>query len=350
MKRMSVLLIVLMAAMRAFGATDFKVSPSLGTVLGNDTVTLHTNATLPSCNPCTVNVTFGGGRGRNAKIIDRNTVTVTTPGHLRGVVDVVLTVENATYTATGGFGFFGFGGPIERQNYEAVLIPVTVAPSNPVNGANGSRWLTELWLRNAGTRAVEYFYGYPNCTESCTGDSPFPYITPLTTVTVAGGLTDGSLAYLQRGGADSFSLSFRVRDISRASDNAGTDIPIVREEDFRSTAIELLNVPIDSITRTALRIYDVDALAARDATVRVFAMTGGNAVALRTVTLTPRDRPQAGFVLLSSYSVIPDLKSALPELPDGRYRVEVIPNNFTGWAFTASTNNDTQLVTTVTPQ
>ncbi len=348
MKRTFLILAALMAACAATAA-DLTVSPRVGTVLGNDLITLRTASPLP-CDTCSVTVAFGDSRGRSAKIVDRNTVTVFSPPHARAVVDVVLTAGSTTYIAGGGFSFSGYGGAIARENYQAVLIPIVVAPDNPVGGANGSRWLTQLWLRNAGSRPVEYFYGYPACSENCTGDAPFPYMTPGTSVASPGGITDGSLAYLQRGGADSFSLSFRVRDVSRTNENAGTDIPIVREDDFRATPIELLNVPIDSITRTALRIYDVDALAVRNATVRVFAMTGGDPVGIKSVTLTPRDNPRSGFVGLASYALISDLRSAFSDIPDGRYRVEVIPSGFNGWAFTASTNNDTQLVTTVTPQ
>ena len=39
-------------------------------------------------------------------------------------------------------------------------------------------------------------------------------------------------------GADAVSLSLRVRDVSRSTENAGTDIPVVREEDFRAAVNE----------------------------------------------------------------------------------------------------------------
>src|SRR6185369_8100045 len=129
-----------------------------------------------------------------------------------------------------------------------------------------------------------------------------------------------------------------------------TDIPLVRDVDFRSTPIVLLNVPIDSLSRTGLRVYDTDAKSETTANVRIFPMAADTPAATTTMTLTPRSTAQRGFLLLASYAFIPDLRAAFPQLPDGRYRIEVTPVKFTGWAFASSTNNDTQLVTTVYPQ
>jgi len=351
-----VLLALLAITTSAWAANDLTVSPRLGTVLGNDTVTIHLNTPLvcPTCTlPTTAVVGFGDARGRNVTIVDRNTITVTTPSHQRGVVDVVVTSGSLTLTGTGQFSFSGWGGAIARENYEAVLIPISVAPGTPIPGANFSQWISELWVRNSASRTVEYFLGFPQCNQlvnTCTGDSPFPSILPMTSVASAGGITDGTLAYVQRGGSDTFSLSLRVRDVSRTNENAGTDIPLVREEEFRKTPIQLLNVPIDSLSRTSLRVYDTEGKADTTANVRIYAMTGGDPLASTKLTLLKRGTVSSGFTTLASYVFISDLHTTFPQLADGRYRVEVIPANFLGWAFASSTNNDTQLVTTVTPQ
>ena len=355
MSRRLFLIVVIALAAHAYAASDFTVTPHIGSVIGNDDITIHLNQQMvcAACAlPTSADVSFGGARGRNPKIIDRFTIVVTTPPALAGVVDVVVQVNGLRLTATNAFTFSGMGGLIARENYEAILIPIAVAPDNPIPGANGSRWITELWVRNAATHAVEYFYGLPDCPSPCPGpNTPFPYVTPGTSVAQPGGIADGTLAYVQRGSADAFTLAMRVRDISRSNENAGTDIPLVRDEDFRTTPIELLNVPIDSLSRTGLRVYDTEAKSETTATVRIFAMNSDAApVVTTTMTLTPRDTADRGFLRLASYAFISDLRAAFPQLPDGRYRVEVTPVKFNGWAFASSTNNDTQLVTTVYPQ
>jgi hypothetical protein len=354
MHRPLILLAALAIAVNVYAASDFTVTPHIGSVIGFDNITLHLNLPLV-CAACALppsaDVAFGGARGRNPQIVDRFTITVTTPAAQAGVVDVVVQAGGLRLTATNAFTFSGWGGLIARENYEAVLIPISIAPDTPIPGANGSRWITELWVRNAASHAVEFFYGLPDCVGNCTGNVPFPYITPATSAAQPGGVTDGTLAYVQRGSADTFTMSMRVRDVSRTGENAGTDIPLVREDDFSSTPIELLNVPIDSLSRTGLRVYDTDAKSETTATVRIMPMTGDTTpIVTTTMTLTPRDTAQRGFLRLASYAFISDLRTAFPQVPEGRYRIEVTPVKFTGWAFASSTNNDTQLVTTVTPQ
>src|SRR3954451_2265822 len=245
MSRRLFLIVALALAANVYAASDFTLTPHVASVIGYDNVTIHLNAPLvcAACAlPASADVAFGGARGRDPKIVDRFTITVTTRPAQAGVVDVVGQVGGLRLTASNGFTFSGMGGLIARENYEAILIPIAVAPDNPIPGANGSRWMTELWLRNAAPHAVEYFYGFPDCPTPCPGpNTPFPYVTPATAVSQPGGVADGTLAYVQRGSADTFTLAMRVRDISRSNENAGTDIPLVRDEDFHTTAIELLN-------------------------------------------------------------------------------------------------------------
>jgi hypothetical protein len=63
--------------------------------------------------------------------------------------------------------------------------------------------------------------------------------------------------------ADRFELRSRVRDLSRESDSAGTEVPIVPESDLRAGPIYLLDVPVGAQMRTALRVYALPEVAAR---------------------------------------------------------------------------------------
>jgi hypothetical protein len=342
-------LLALLAFAPAALALDFTPQPALGTVLGGDVVTIRVPLTCGACAlPKSVTVSFGDARGRNVTIVDRNTMTVMTPPHARGGVPVVVTTSDGA-TFTGGFTYSGWGGPLSRDNYEAILLPIPVAPDTPIAGANGSRWVSELWIANSGARAVEYFLD-PACSgASCNGDLPLPSLAP-NGKAVRSGPAEARMVYLQKGGDELVTFALRVRDVSRTTENAGTDIPVAREASFRRSAIELLNVPIDSLSRTALRIYDTDARGDSTATVRIIPIGGSDPVAVAQLTLPKPNAQTESFVLFPGYGYIPDLKAAFPQIADGRYRVEVVPNNFRAWAFAASTNNDTQLVTTVTPQ
>jgi IPT/TIG domain len=345
-------ILAVLAFASAATAADLSPSPAIGTVLGGDIITIHAALACGACPlPKSATVTFGDARGKNVTIVDRNTLTVMTPPHARGSVPLVVTTSDG-FTFNGAFTFSGWGGPLARDSYEAILLPIPVAPDTPIAGANGSRWTSELWVANSGTRPVEYFAS-PDCVllcpTCCMGDQPLPNLAAGASQRSAP--AEARLMYMQRGGDDLLTFALRVRDVSRTTENAGTDIPVVRESAFRTTPIELVNVPIDSRSRTALRVYDTDARSDSTATLRIYSMTGTDAVAATQLTLPkPAVTTPQGFVQVPGYGYIPDLKAAFPQLADGRYRVEVTPAGFRGWAFAASTNNDTQLVTTVTPQ
>ena len=94
MRRPVMLLLAMAYTLHVYAATsNFTLTPHIGSVMGYDNVTIH--LTLPlvcaACQlPAVAEVTFGGARGRNTKIVDRFTIATTTPPALAGVVDVVV--------------------------------------------------------------------------------------------------------------------------------------------------------------------------------------------------------------------------------------------------------------------
>ncbi len=74
------------------------VSPDTGPVAGGTTVTL-TGTGLTG----TTDVTFDGVPATDVVVVDDSTVTVTTPAHAVGVVDVTLATPGGAATAPGGF-------------------------------------------------------------------------------------------------------------------------------------------------------------------------------------------------------------------------------------------------------
>jgi hypothetical protein len=231
-----------------------------------------------------------------------------------------------------------------------VLIPSPLVPAaSPLAGAFGSLWTTEFWLRNNGASAALTRFG--NACPLCLSPLGFPIVIASSqTVELAQQWTaPAMLFYVQKSAASRFSYSARVRDLSRATLNEGTAIPIVRENAFTNGPIELLNVPINANSRAALRIFDVGALGQTTARLNVYSLKDPNFFAAKLVKLlTSQPTDEAGFPSIPGYATINDLRSEL-SLPDGQYRIEVSPLGFTGWAFVASTNAQTQLVTTVTP-
>jgi hypothetical protein len=148
---------------------------------------------------------------------------------------------------------------------------------------------------------------------------------------------------MQRGSTDALAANLRVREVSREEENAGTEIPIVRESDFRGADVALLNVPLHRKFRQTLRIYALGE-GGGDVDVNI----GG---VRRTVTLT-----QGRDLFEPSYAEIADFP-APPATGIRSIRVVVSPpsdvviGTFVPiWAFITVTNNETQQITAITPQ
>jgi hypothetical protein len=129
-----------------------------------------------------------------------------------------------------------------------------------------------------------------------------------------------------------------VYDQSRTTQSFGTEIPIVRERQFTngSTVLTLLNVPTDARFRNTLRIYGT---AAAQVVVRVSAPT-----------ISPVDSP---VTLNAGENVFKPAAATFSSFPTGVGLVTVtitVPVQAHVWAFVSVTNNDTQQITTITPQ
>lgn len=81
-------------------ATVTSISPLTGVAAGGTVVTIKGT----NLDGATV-VNFGGNAGTAMTVVDTHTITVTTPAHAVGVVDVVITDDSGTITQTGGFTY-----------------------------------------------------------------------------------------------------------------------------------------------------------------------------------------------------------------------------------------------------
>ena len=308
------------------------VSPSVAW-RGGDPLTVKCNAA-----PCPdAVVTIGGTTARLVKQVDANTLVVTTPIHQPGIVDVVVTSAGQTWRATAAFDYFDPSGPFDRAFFEPVLFPVMI--NGP--GALGSVWSTEASMRN------ENDYAFPL-------DSMFDFVFPQPPVsqplpahaTNAGNATapNGYLMYVPRQSAPRLWFGTLVKDLSRQAEALGTEIPVVREQDFFGRPFEILDVPTDPRYRVALRLYRIDSRTTMH--LRILTLdSSGDALVDEDVALAPA----ATHAMLA----ITDLVAKYPQLSGkGSLLIEIDPQSVqpVGWGFVSVTNNETQHVTVVSPQ
>ena len=139
----------------------------------------------------------------------------------------------------------------------------------------------------------------------------------------------------------------RVFDRSRTQQTAGTEIPVVREADFRHATVHLLSIPADAISRLKFRLYEMD-LPLSDFAIRVYDQSSGELLkTYRTSLVAPA--PELLIWFQPAYAEIDDFG---PVGSASRIRVEVQPltAGCSFWAFVSVTNNDSQEITLVTPQ
>ena len=250
------------------------------------------------------------------------------------------------------------GVTVGGLGYERVLIPIVI--SEEVSGAHGSRWRSQLVAYNGSTQTVR-LEPFPGACDMLAGPGPCPYdIAPSATQNVtaiprAQGF--GALLYIPLSHKDDLDLQLRIQDVSRQALTWGTEIPVVRGEDVFSDETHLLNVPTEDRFRLTLRIYNfygesaAPGPAAVPIYVRVHPMNGNNIIASTIVALTgSTELPD--FPRYPGYAQL-DLLSLFPAIVNqGPIRVVVGGAGYfvRYWAFLSITNNETQHVTTVTPQ
>lgn len=241
---------------------------------------------------------------------------------------------------------------VNRDEYIQILVPLSVSV---IPGAAGSMWFSYLYAYNNSDAPVDIHWKACTEFEPC---SPAFRLAPRRTTTAPVLLTPadvraGVLLWVPKSAAGSLALHSRIRDESRTTLNFGTEIPIIRENEFLTESAQLLRIPLDARFRSTLRVYDVDNRLTRFR-VRLF---GADETFLAETTLETTAPPTGGINTniprLAPYAAITDFRGQFPQMASHDFvRVEVQPVE-TGvrfWAFVSVTNNETQLVTTITPQ
>ena len=139
-----------------------------------------------------------------------------------------------------------------------------------------------------------------------------------------------------RDAAPELAFALRARDVSRQAEGYGTEIPVVRESEmYVNRPIALLGVPVSAGYRAKLRIYS---FSPGHAGVTVQNGTGVNVGLTRTCS----GNACASTPWYGEYD--------LPAGTAPRVNVFVHAGAGPAWAFITVTNNETQQITTITPQ
>jgi hypothetical protein len=322
----TLILFLSLAAQPLLAQVPFSLSPASGPRSGGTTVIIR-GTFIPGSHQ----VFFGGVPATSVTLLDEHTLSAVTPAHFDDEVDVMIIFgrgERVPATLT-----FAYTGPPPLAQYERLLLPVFVPP---VQGLFGSLFVT-TFSPSSKFGAVIPLFGLQ-------GDEAVFVGQHGPAVDVAKNGTPGRFVYVPKQELRLFSANLRATDTSRSAGSFGTELPIVRESDFAEDVIVLNDVPTDARFRNTLRVYS-------PYETMVFLEIGNRPGEVR-IDLRKND-PEDPFE--PAYGVFTDFPVGA-----GPVRLTITANTARGisppiylgpiWAFVSVTNNETQHITTITPQ
>lgn len=248
--------------------------------------------------------------------------------------------------------------------FDRVLLPIM---TQPISGAFGSLWKSEFVAHNP-TQAVIglALVLRPGCAV-CDYPALYGHEThrPIMQYENGAGDSPGLFFYPELPYGAQVQYNLRIRDLSRQASTWGTEIPVVRARDTFTGPLNLLDIPADDRFRQAIRVYDFDARPSAQVLMKVYRIPFSPAIPTTTplvettLTLTepPNNTLYANTVnelkIRPGYAQIGWLLQAFPQITPGEpLRIELTPitPGLRFWAFAAITNNETQHITTITPQ
>lgn len=333
--------LVVISTFAAAAPVITSIEPDSGRVAGGATVFIRGAGFSASSS-----VLFGRTPAPSVRVIDAGTIEVRTPPHLPTTVDVIVQQEDGRTTAAQAFTFSGE----PREAFEPILVPVF---SPPVRGAFGSEFHTVVLAFNGSfDRPVAIFGHDTSCLPGAPATDPLVdplLVPPRQTVQLSPACSTwpARVFYVRRGDESVvLRVSARVFDVSRTDRSYGTSIPIIYSLYPRSGSrvLTLLGVPVDRRFRNRLRIYST-ARGMSPVSVRI--NDGWRQVWIQAGSTIF----EPGYGEVGDFPPIDDL--AVPN--DGTIRVDVsVAGPVLGapalWAFVTATNNETQEITTITPE
>jgi IPT/TIG domain len=328
------LLILFAAATLSAQPVITSVTPSTGPIEGGTQVTIKGTGfhNCLFCNPPVPLPVYFGGTYAAGSAINPTTIIADVPPHFAGTVDITVVQEDGTATRPNAFTYTG----VFEDKFERILLPLF---TEPVTGAFGSRFITQLRVANGPVKEA-YIFGLTASPSADPFENPImvhvnAVIDP-TTLQYTG--TPGKFVYVPVTSATP-EFNLRVFDESRSAFNFGTELPVVFERRFSTAPFKLLGVPLDPRFRKTLRLY----------------ATGETTAAVRIGDVVHNVHIAAGRNLFDP------AYAQFIEFPvgEGTVDITVAPSTITVpfpgasaplvWGFISVTNNDTQLITTITP-
>jgi hypothetical protein len=260
------------------------------------------------------------------------------PPHAPGAVDIVVNTPSGALIAKAAVIYYD-PASADPAVFEPILFPVSFQGL----GAFGSQWIAANFISS---------------------DTPAFFRDPVTccssVITAAAGLPNngnpwGHVLYAVRGTADSLDLASRIRATAVQAQTAGTEVPVVRERDFRSR-LKFMNVPVDSRYRVMLRLWSIgdDPFGNNPQ----FTVTVAVGLLSEPVPFLPISMTKIPGTAMSFASV--DVTSLVTPIPSHPNTLQVYPNGYGSnaaalafprvWGMLSITNNETQHVTILSPQ
>jgi len=315
----------------------FVLGPDIGSTTGGTRVTLQAGQALTCTGTLTIcplpTVTFNGVPATvDVDAFKQGNLVVTTPPNTKGIAKVV--VIGSVQTVSGYvFRYYDPNETPPSSMFERVLLPVYLFGG----GAFGSNWTTEVTMLNASGYDIEPYRL-----------ARVPHQSQ-TQLDLGGSRSAGTLVFTPREMSSYVRFGSLVRDTSRQAADWGTEVPVIRENEFRSGEYSLLNIPLDSRFRLTLRVYGVDSV---DGSVGIRAVADDGTAAFRPFPLrspnpcayaTPCASSDPSFLSLDPLAAFPEMAGKQ------RMRLDIILS-IRSWGFVTITNNETQHVTVITPQ
>jgi len=254
------------------------------------------------------------------------------------------------------------GQTVDPAEFEKVLFPVVIHWLSPVEGAHGSSWMSDVRVVNAHPTEPVWLSGAYGCF-MCRTRIPVPPGITFTIMPNSGGPIPGpgSFLHVERGKVDHLAFGLRIRDLNGEERSWGAEVPVIREREFRSDRVNLMNVPLAPLYRVHLRVYSLEPIEGAEVLVRVYAQPESEGVIMGGNNLEPDEvLGETTLTLMTANpSIYADLRpgfAELTDLPTGGYsgssvRVELVPMDpdLRIWGFISVTNNETNDFTVVSP-
>jgi hypothetical protein len=316
------------------------ITPTSGPTAGGTQVTItgtgFSSECVPHFNCGYPKVFFGNFEAASVQMVSETTLIATTPSYLPGTVGVG--VSNALESSARQLPFT-FTGPVP-ETFVRFLLPTF---TEPVRGAQGSEFHTQLRAQVSGpkTAPVRVFGVHEDCVFLCiSGEMDPMWLThddPLEPQDVSYNGNPARFIYVPAAEVASFTANLRVFDVSRDADNYGTEMPIAHQREFTEEQLAMLGVPSDPRFRNTLRVYNSRFLP-MVVTMSINGVEAGRIVVPAAIGIfTP------GVAVYSDFPQNVGPMTVTIEQNDAELREPV-------WAFITVTNNETQLITTVTPR